>query len=282
MDAPLVRRLVAEQFPRWAMLPVEPFEGIGTVNTLWRLGDDLLVRVPRRRAWAHAVAHEQAWLPRLGRALPTRVPEPVAHGRPGCGYPCPWSVVRLIEGRPLEPGEAGERLAHDLAAVVRALREFDVTDAPAAFRTTLGSRDPDVRRSVAELGDSIDGSAALACWERSLSVPECAPDDRRWIHSDLIPANVLVRGDALAAVIDWNGSGLGDPAVDLVAAWALFDEQGRRTYRAAVAPTADEWERGRGWALSQGVIALPYYRDSNPVMASFARYVIAAVLANAS
>ena len=139
IDAELVRRLVAAQFPRLAGRQVTPFRSTGTVNAIYRLGDDLYARLPRVARWARDLETESHWLPRLAPGLSLRVPEPVARGRPGEGYPWSWAIYRWIDGQPyadeLIPDE--RQAARDLAGFVTGLRRADTAGAPRAGRRPL-------------------------------------------------------------------------------------------------------------------------------------------------
>jgi len=280
IDVPLVRRLVATQFPEWADLPVEPVASAGTDNAMFRLGADLAVRMPRIPGAADNVAVEQKWLPRLAERLPVAVPTPVGAGRPGPGYPWSWSVCRWLPGH--NPTSASARLADDLAAFVTALRDLDASDAPRSGRCVpLADRDDPTRAAIAASHDLIDTTAATAVWEEALRLPEW-PGPPTLAHTDLSPGNVLVEAGRLTAVIDWSGVGAGDPTVDLVVAWNLLPASARPAFRQALAPDEDTWRRGRGWALSIALIQLPYYQHTNPTLAENSRHVIAEVLADRS
>ncbi|MEU4930226.1 aminoglycoside phosphotransferase family protein [Streptomyces yokosukanensis] len=283
LDAPLVQRLIARRFPRWAALPVRRLASSGTENAMFRLGADLLVRLPRRPGAVPDLTREQCWLPRLGPLLPVAVPEPVGVGEPDEDYTWPWSVYRWLEGRNPVAGAVREpqRLAEDLAAFVRALRRIAPRDAPPGHRGgPLRERDEPTRAAVAELGAGVDGAAVTALWEGALRAPEHtgAPV---WAHGDLSPGNVLADAGRLSAVIDFGCAGVGDPAVDLVVAWNLLPASVRDVFRGAVGADDAEWARGRGWALSISLIQLPYYRDTNPALAENSRHVIAEILAEA-
>ena len=125
IDEALVRRLVATQFPHLADLPIRAVESTGTVNALYRLGHHLCARLPRVAAWAQSVEKEVAWLPTLAPRLSLRVPEPVARGRPGSGYPFWWAIYCWIEGRPYSDGLVRERSRHPWV-----LRRFRPTSMP--------------------------------------------------------------------------------------------------------------------------------------------------------
>ncbi|MFD9301385.1 aminoglycoside phosphotransferase family protein [Streptomyces sp. NPDC060048] len=284
IDTSLVHRLIAGQFPRWAGLPVERVESAGTSNFMYRLGEDMVVRLPRTQGAAGDIATEHVWLPRLAPALPAAIPVPVGTGQPAEGYPWPWSVygwlpgANPVAGRIPEP----ELFARDLAEFITALHRVDPLDAPPAYRgEPLAARDEATRAVIAELGASadIDAEAATEVWEEALAAP--APNGPPvWIHSDLQPGNVLLADGRLAAVIDFGCAGLGDPAVDLIAAWYVLPAGARSVFRAALGADDAAWARGRGWALSIALPELGYYRQTNPVMADTARHVIRELLAS--
>jgi aminoglycoside phosphotransferase (APT) family kinase protein len=278
----LVRTLLAAQFPHWADLPIEPVDSTGTDNTMYRLGGELAVRLPRRQFVADNLRKEQQWPAVLAPQLPVEVPVPVAVGEPGDDFPFPWAVLPWIDGRNPVVGALAdpEGLALDLAEFVQALRKIDPTGGPAQSRgVPLGSpgRDAPTREAISQLHDDIDTGAALALWERAIALPE--PSGVFWSHGDLSPGNVLVRDGRLAAVIDFGGVGIGDPTVDLVVAWNLLPADARSVFRAALDVDDDTWERGRAWAMSIALIQLPYYRDTNPGLSANSRHVLREVLA---
>ena len=242
IDGALVERLIAGQFPHWAELAIEPVPSAGTDNALYRLGDDLVVRLPRIRGATGQAALEQEWLPRLAPLLPLVIPAPLALGAPAEGYPWSWSVYRWLDGE---------------AATIDCLTD------PRQAATALGA-------FVAALpaGGSPPGRA-----RRGGGAP-------MWLHGDLHATNLLARHGTLSAVIDFGCLGVGDPACDLMPAWIYLTADTREAFRDAAACDDAAWARGRGWALSVGLIALPYYETSNPVFAGIARHAIAEALAD--
>jgi aminoglycoside phosphotransferase (APT) family kinase protein len=285
-DVTLVRRLIAGQFPRWAGLAVTPVDSYGTDHDIYRLGDRLAVRLPRI-GWATGQAAKEAeWLPRLAPHLPLAVPEQLARGVPAEGYPFEWSVCAWLPGENANGtiGDLGEAAA-DLAGFVRALRRIDVTGAPVraphARGGPLAEGDEAVRESVERLGDRVDGAAALRSWQQSLDAPPWTGAGV-WVHGDLLPGNLLVVGGRLSAVIDFGGLNVGDPACDLQPAWNVFAGDSRARFRAELEVDEASWLRGRGWALCQAVVALPYYWDTNPGMVRQASHALAQVLADGS
>ncbi len=285
-DPALVRRLLRAQFPQWADLPIAPVRSAGTDNAIYRLGDDLAVRLPRIH-WAVAQVHkEHAWLPRLAPFLPLPISVPVAMGAPAAGYPWHWSVYRWLAGQNATLEEIADpcQAALELAHFITALQQVDPTGGPTAAAHNLrglplATRDAATREAIVALRGMIDSDAATAVWNVALQAPqwERAPV---WFHGDVLPGNLLFERGRLSGVIDFGGLGVGDPACDLMIAWGLFASESRDVFRTALAVDDATWARGRGHALSQAVIFIPYYMDTNPVGVGNARRMIAAVLAD--
>jgi aminoglycoside phosphotransferase (APT) family kinase protein len=288
-DVGLVRRLLAAQFPDWADRPIEPVESAGTDNGLYRLGDDLVARLPRIERTATLADKEYEWLPRLAPHLPLPIPAPLAKGAPDAGYPCSWTVCPWLEGKNPATDDLPKprTFAKDLADFVRALHRIDPTGGPPAgernfFRgVPLALRDTWTRAAAQQVGDEFDCDAVTAAWDAALEADPWtgAPV---WLHGDLAPGNLLCSNGRLAAVIDFGGLGVGDPACDLIAAWNLLPADAREAFRATMQVDDATWARGRGWALSIALIQLPYYRDTNPVLVANSRHVIKAVLSDPS
>lgn len=279
----VVRALLRAQHPRWADLPIRPLAAGGTVNAVFRLGDALSVRLPLTASGVDALVREARWLPRIAPVVPLPTPTVVATGEAGPGYPFPWAVHRWIEGWPLVEGALGDgrEIARDLASFVLALRGAELGDGPPAHRSSpLAQGDTQVRAALESLRDTDEGldvDGLLAVWTRCGSAP-AGPAPQCWIHSDLMPSNLLGADDHLNAVIDFGTVGLGDPAVDLIPAWNLLPAPARAEFRAGVRVDDDTWARGRGWALSMAAVQLPYYRTTNAVISNNARYVFDQVL----
>jgi aminoglycoside phosphotransferase (APT) family kinase protein len=256
----LVRRLLAGQFPHWADLPLVRVEPVGTDNAVFRLGDDLSVRLPRRDGPTEPGGKELEWLPRLAPALPLDVPVPVAQGHPAEEYPWYWDVHKWVDGEtvPVEDIDAMQA-ARDVARFVAALQKVDPAYAPRGRGIALSDRNEEIRYWLAKY--RADPVVRIE-WERALAAPawEGPPV---WHHGDLDVRNWLVRDGRITGVIDWASMGVGDPACDVMVAWKLHSAAARDAFREAL-PTDDAtWERARGWVLSQAVAALAYYTPAN-------------------
>jgi aminoglycoside phosphotransferase (APT) family kinase protein len=282
IDVDLVRRLLATQFPRWADLPIRPVQSNGTVNALYRLGGDMVVRLPRLEEWAGAIDHEYRWLPRLAPHLPAAVPLPIAQGHAGEGYPCPWLVNRWIEEATptVDPIIDPARLAVDVAAFIAAMQQIEAADGPPARRGAhLSTQDEFTRASIDESRDDVDVKQVSGIWEEALSTPEW-DGPPVWVHGDLLPDNLLVQAGRLRAVLDFGEVGVGDPACDLIPAWSLLTPETRAAFRTELALDDATWNRGRGWALSIAVQAIPYYRHTNQAFVGLAARMLEQIAAD--
>jgi aminoglycoside phosphotransferase (APT) family kinase protein len=283
----LVHRLVVAQFPEWADLPIEPVPSGGTDNALYRLGDRMVVRLPRHERTVARLEQEHRWLLKLAPLLRLPIPAPHARGMPGDGYPWEWSIYEWLEGETayVEPVADPVRLATDLAQFVASLQGIDAAGGPPpselnAFRgEPLARRDEQTRAWIAALCSTIDVEAATAVWEAALRASEWrhAPV---WIHGDLDARNLLVAHGNLSAVIDWGCLGVGDPACDVAVAWKMLRAQTRDVFRRALSVDDATWARSRGWVLSQAVGALAYYTpETNPELVREGQRWLAEVLA---
>ena len=288
IDAALVGRLIAEQFPQWQQLPIRPVPVHGWDNRSYRLGDELTVRLPTHAMYVPAVEKERRWLPVLAPQLPLPIPVPVAVGRPGPGYPFAWSVRRWLDGAPATPGRIDDlsRFATALAEFLLALQAIDPADGPPAgahcfFRgASLTQYDEETRQTLATLAarpdaGGIDLAGAAATWQAALAAQWHGRPV--WFHGDVAAGNLLVRDGRLAAVIDFGTCGVGDPACDLVIAWTLLGGPSRQAFRAAIGQDQACWARARGWVLWKSLICLAagLERDS----AEDNRRIIAEVIA---
>ena len=268
VDDETVRRLVAAQLPQWAALPVRRLPPLGTDNQLFRLGDDLLVRMPRIPGPAETVAFEHTWLPRLAAHLAVAIPAPVALGEPGEGFPWPWTVVPWIDGaNPTEASYDPEEWAAELGAFVRACREVPGMDGPVTTEGRGGplpALDGWVREWTAKADPAeVSRDAVLAVWEDALAAP-AYDGEPCWFHGDLHDGNILVRDGRLTAVIDWGAAGRGDPAIELNAMWGYVPPAASEPYREAVGLDEAAYRRARGFALAPAISGWTYYRHTAP------------------
>jgi aminoglycoside phosphotransferase (APT) family kinase protein len=287
IDARLVQSLLLEQHPDLSTLPLTQV-GEGWDNAVFRLGDDLAVRLPRRAASAPMIEHEQRWLPELAPRLPLPVPTPIRIGRPGPGFPWSWSVVRWFPGTnaATQALRDPQAVAVALGRFLRALHQPAPEEAPrSAFRSIpLDARTSRLHEHLDQLGDGINRERVLALWDRLVITPRWAGPPM-WIHGDLHPANLLLVDDQLASVIDFGDITCGDPATDLSVMWMLLPPEHRETLFTAAGHTrsnpSDEqmWRRARGWALSIGVAVVALGREGNP-LTELGRIAIAAALAD--
>ena len=265
----LVRELVAAQMPDLVDRPLTMVEPWGTDNAIWRLGDDLVVRLPRIHWATGQIDRDATWLPRLAPSLPIPIPEPVAVGEPGSGYPYRWAVHRWIpgEGATLNRIRDPETFALDLAEFVQRLQELPTDGAPAARNRArpLHDYDAETRRAIDRSSGLIDAEAATVVWEEALAAP---PDEGPpvWVHGDL-EGNCLLLDGRLGGIVDWGSACAGDPAVDIQVVWSpLFTECSRRSFLEALGVDEAMLARSRGAAIHQACAALPYYLNTYPLI----------------
>ena len=260
LDAGLVRRLVAEQFPQWAHLPVEPVVPGGHDNRTFRLGEELSVRLPSAEAYALQVAKEQRWLPVLAPHVPLAIPTPVAHGAPGEGFPHEWSIHRWLDGEPASAATVRDpvELAVELAGFLHALAAVPADGGPAPGPHNWHRGGPvafyerEALNALDSLADRVPRDAALRVWERA--VASSFDGEPVWFHGDVADGNLLLCDGKLAAVIDFGTSGVGDPACDVVIAWTLLRGRAREAFREALGADDGVWARGAGWVLWKSLI----------------------------
>ena len=283
IDVDLVRRLLAAQFPEWADLPLERYPSGGTVNAIYRLGENMSVRLPLNPGWVWHLESESMWLPKLAPQLPVGVPAVLGRGAPGEGYLFEWSVFGWLEGETWTVDRLRDEheAAADLTNFISALWKIDTTGGQRPRRASkipLPAFDQWVRESIEGARDMVDAEALSAAWKLALTAPEF-DGTPVWTHSDLGPANVLVANGRMSAVIDWGNVHIGDPARDISVAWSMLSRENRNTFRATLDVDDATWARARGWAI-RAVGAIPYYRETNRSMVDDALHTIGEVLAD--
>lgn len=285
----VVRQLVDAQFPEWRGLPIRPVAGLGTVNAIFRIGDELSARFPleardpdQTRRWLESEADAAREL-RVHTRFPT--PAPVAIGEPGAGYPLPWSVQTWIPGVVATDEDPGESVAfaHDLAEFIGEVRAIPTRGR--AFRGhgrggNLKSHDEWMETCFGHSGQLLDIPRLRRIWEVLRNLPRDASDVMN--HGDLTSGNVLVAEGHLAGVLDVGGLGPADPALDLVSAWHLLEARPRQVLREDLGCDDLEWERGKAWAFEQAMGLVWYYIDSNPALSRMGRRTLERILADCS
>ncbi|MEV0373318.1 aminoglycoside phosphotransferase family protein [Streptomyces sp. NPDC050636] len=275
IDAALARRLVDTQFPQWAELPLRLLDPAGSDHVIYRLGEDLSVRLPRHAGAIRQAMKESEWLPGLAPHLPLAIPVPVGVGEPDFDYPWPWAVSGWLDGE-VATAEAladSSRAAVQLAEFLTALQEFVLEDFPLddaredLTGRPLADRDRATRAAIAEVDGTFDAAAMTELWDAALSAPGW---DRPpvWFHGDFHTGNLLTVNGRLSAVIDFGGLGIGDPACDLTIAFTLMSAGSRAAFRATLGVDDATWTRGRGWALATGLNAYTSYAAVNPRVAA--------------
>lgn len=285
LTAELVSSLLSEQAPALSELPVSHYDG-GFDNELFRLGDTMLVRLPRREAAAQLMEHELRWVPVVGQDLPVETPMPIMAGRPGQGFEWPWSIVPWVEGVRVTDLPPSERvgLAETLADVLHLLHTTAPADAPVnPFRGGSLNRPEADAQFRARLGEAdVDPDAVLPRWQAWRTAADWDGPEL-WVHGDLHPHNLLADADGgLAAVIDWGDVTAGDPACDLATAWLTFDRAGRERFiaRANLSGAYDEatWLRARAWALHLALFLLTGC-DDRPALRGIGVHALGELLA---
>ncbi len=277
VDEPLARRLLARRLPDLAGLGLRRVPSAGTDNNVFRVGDDLALRLPMHPGAVDGLLKELRWLPVLAPYLSLEVPEVVAVGEPADGYPFPWAAVRWLQGTDALSGDPANLadLGATLGTFVRELQSVD--GAPAAGGAPgfvrglpIAGRDEAFRQSLEHCADDVDVVAVRAVWDDALAAPpwQGAPV---WLHADLLPGNLLLRGGRLVGVLDFGAMASGDPAYDATPAWHVLDASSRGVFRDVVGVDDATWRRARGLVVALGVGTLAYYRDTNPGMVRMAR-----------
>jgi len=278
IDSALVRRLVDEQFPQWAGLPLRLVDPAGSDHVIHRLGDELSVRLPRHEGAIGQARIEAEWLPWLGPRLPLAVPTPVAVGEPALGYPWSWAVTRWLDGEVATVEDDSMETAAVLAEFLLALQQLPAPERAPGDGQSLAGRGAGTRDDIAAVAGVFDPAALTALWDAALHAPAW---DRPgvWFHGDFHTGNLLMTGGRVSAVIDFGGLGVGDPARDLMMAFTLMSAPSRAEFRRVLRVDDATWLRGRGWALAAGLNAYRSYAGSSPRIAAQTSRQITAALA---
>ncbi len=253
----LARALINEQFPEYCHLKITDIEKQGHDNRTYKLGHDMLIRMPTAESYALKLPKEQEILPKLAKHLSTNIPKPIKKGLPSADYPYPFSIYRWLEGKSANLLETSEKtlepIAAQLASFLKELQAIRTVDGPPPGQHNwwrgdhLSVYDKGAREQIASLKNSIDSNAALTLWEEA-----CATKWKGkplWIHGDFASGNILIEDNQLVGVIDFGGMAVGDPACDLVISWTYLSGKSRDTFIASMKTDSDTWLRAKGWAL---------------------------------
>ncbi|WP_229955125.1 aminoglycoside phosphotransferase family protein [Parasphingorhabdus litoris] len=284
INTQLVTRLVAEQFPQWAGLAIKPVKLNGWDNRTFHLGSDMTVRLPSAERYAVKVPIEQKWLPKLAPSLSFPIPKPLAMGQPSCDYPWNWSVYRWIEGDTADILDECHlrQFARDCARFLKELHQINTSEGPLAgphnfYRGgSLKVYDEETNAAIHKLKGLIDTEAVAASWKQAISSEWVK--EPVWVHGDFSVGNIIVKDRKLAAVIDFGGMGIGDPACDLVLAWTFLTPESRGIFKSHMEMDNETWNRARGWALWKALITLASLEDMESSDASQQKRVISSVL----
>jgi aminoglycoside phosphotransferase (APT) family kinase protein len=285
----IATELIRSQFPEWSQQPICRVQSGGTVNAIFRIGDELAARFPLRRAdpdqTRQLLLDEARESEAFARHTTVSSPLPMAIGDPGTGYPLPWSVQTWLSGTVASETDSSESVpfARDLGHLIATLRKVDTR----GRRLGRGWRGGDlhehdewVQHCLVKSEHMLDVERIRTLWNYFRDLPRTAPDVMS--HGDLTPLNVLVGRGRLVGVLDCGGFGPADPSLDLIAAWHLLDDGPRAVFRADLDCGELEWERSKAWALEQSMGAVWYYSESNPAMSGMGRRTIGRILADSA
>ena len=282
----LARKLIAEQFPAYAHLPITSVEKQGHDNRTYRLGPDMLIRMPTAESYALKVPKEQALLPKLVSHLTVSIPVPIKMGAASQGYPYPFSIYKWLEGSSINllvlDNDCLEKLASDLVRFLKELQSIDDVDGPAPGQHNwwrgdhVSVYDKGAREQISELSTVINKGKAIDLWERACKTKwDKSPV---WIHGDFAIGNMLLKNGKLSAIIDFGGVALGDPACDLVVAWTFLNGKARDIFIQEMDLDEDTWLRAKAWALWKATFELCQIADKNSPEALIQKRIIEDVI----
>ena len=282
----IAHKLIAEQFPEYASLPIVGVEKQGHDNRTYRLGDQMLIRMPTAADYALKVPKEQELLPNLAKHLSLSIPAPIIMGKPSSYFPYPFSIYKWLKGKSLNllalTDQEKEQLAFDLAKFLKELQIISDVEGPEPglhnwFRGDhVSVYDKGAREQIAELDEVIDAGSAIALWDRA-----CATQWGKqpvWIHGDFAIGNILMDNGKLSAIIDFGGTAVGDPACDLVIAWTYLSREAREIFMGEMDLDEDTWLRGRAWTLWKATFELCEVTDKTSHKASHQKRIIDEVM----
>jgi aminoglycoside phosphotransferase (APT) family kinase protein len=282
----LAKKLIDHQFPEYAGLPITSVEKQGHDNRTYRLGDDLLIRMPTAEAYSLKVPKENALLPKLGAHISINIPIPIKMGEPSTDFPYPFSIYKWLDGQSANLVHIDEDeldfIAVQLALFLKELHNIEGVDGPKPGQHNwwrgdhVSVYDKGARKQIDFLKGPIDHSACLHLWEQACD--SRWTKDPVWIHGDFSSGNILMKNNKLSGVIDFGGMGIGDPACDLVIAWTFLKENAREIFKQAMGLDADTWIRAKGWALWKATFELCHIKDRDSAPAMLQKNIISSLI----
>jgi aminoglycoside phosphotransferase (APT) family kinase protein len=282
----LARKLIAEQFPEYASLPIVDVEKQGHDNRTYRLGEHMLIRMPTASDYALKVPKEQELLPQLAERLRVSIPAPIKMGKPSTDYPYPFSIYRWLSGKSINlltlTDQEKEQLAFDMAKFLKELQAIMDIEGPEPGQHNwwrgdhVSVYDKGAREQIAALVEIIDAGQALSLWDNASATRW----DKQpvWIHGDFAIGNILMDGGKLSAIIDFGGAAVGDPACDLVIAWTYLCGKAREIFISKMDMDQDTWLRARAWALWKATFELCQITDKKSAEAQVQKRIIGEVV----
>jgi aminoglycoside phosphotransferase (APT) family kinase protein len=263
----IVKTLIKDQFPQFNNLPISEFDSIGTVNSLFRLGNDYYVRLPILQKYENSILKEDKILTYLQKKITIKIPQPIGLGKPCDSYPCHWAIHKWIDGDYYDKNKITNfnNIVHELVNFINELHSIDLMEnTPKAGRKPLAELNTITIDALSNSKEEIDYQKALKLWEIfvNTSVWDGKPV---WIHADLLKPNILVKNNHIKGIIDFGSAGIGDPAFDIIPAWAVFDKENRNVFREKLKIGDTLWNRACAYALHQAALIIPYYRNNNQI-----------------
>jgi len=273
MDVKIVKCLINEQFPQYKDLPIYEFNSTGTVNYIFRLGNDYYVRLPMHKTYENSILREYEILRYISNKISITIPQIIGLGKPNVLYPCHWAIYNWINGNYYDNNKITyfKDIVLELVNFINELHSINLLEnAPKAGRKLLVELNSLTIENLNNSKDEIEYRKAIKICEILINTP-LWNNKPVWIHADLLKPNILIDNNHILGIIDFGSSGIGDPAFDIIPAWAVFNKENRNIFRNKLNVCDDIWNRACAYALHQAALIIPYYRNSNQ---SFVKYAI--------
>jgi aminoglycoside phosphotransferase (APT) family kinase protein len=272
----IIKTLIEEQFPQYKNLPINEFDTTGTVNSIFKLGNNYYIRLPLTEMYKDSILTEYKILPYLSKKLTIKIPHPIHLGIPNNLYPFHWGIYNWIDGDCYDNNKITnfQEIISGLANFIKELHSVELFEgAPKAGRKPLLDLNIMTMDALNNSKDEIDCKKAIKIWDSLLNTPVW--DNKSvWIHADLLKSNVLIKDNHISGIIDFGSAGIGDPAFDIILAWSLFSFENRTIFRDKLKVNDIIWNRACAYALHQAAIGIPYYRNTNESFVKQSVYTI--------